>query len=324
MTFISRNSFAAAIGLGTLSALAMFAAHAAQTVQKPVEIIVQGTVHQALFDIAFDGQRGVAVGAAGEVQTTEDGGKTWKASKLPTDIAMLGVHIDAERTITVGQIGHAFVKVGGGEWEKATTGTEKRMFSVSSNASGLAVATGEFGGLFLSEDGGRNWNTLTLDWMTVGTDGGAEPHLYAADVEANGTITVVGEFGLVLRSEDRGRSWSVQNKASASLFAVQIRDNGTGYAVGQDGYALKTTDGGKTWVCIDVGSKAILNGVHSTDDGKVTITAMREMMISSDDGASWSSIVNPEITTVWYVGVDSAGAEVMVVGQAGRIVRVGS
>lgn len=321
MTSPFRSKLALALGLGVLSAASGFTAHAAQI---PVEIVVQGTVHQALFDIAFDGPRGVAVGAAGEVQTTEDGGKTWAGSKLPTDIAMLAVHIDPARTITVGQTGTAFLRAAGGEWEKVDTGTTKRLFSVTSNAAGLTVATGEFGGLFLSEDGGRTWNTLTLDWMQVGTDGGAEPHLYGADIAADGTITVVGEFGLVLRSPDRGRSWSVQSKASASLFAVEIRDSGVGFAVGQDGYALKTTDGGKTWLCIDLGSKAILNGVHSDDSGKVTITAMREMMLSTDDGASWSSVQNPEVTTVWYVGVDASGADVMVVGQAGRIVRIGS
>lgn len=313
-----------ALGLAAFAGWTATAVHAAQAVSKPVEIVVQGTVHESLFGIAFDGDKGVAVGAAGEVQTTDDGGKTWKSSKLPTEIAMLAVHLDSARAIAVGQVGQAFLKSTGGEWEKVDTGTEKRLFDVSSNVAGLAVAVGEFGGLFLSEDGGRAWHPLTLDWMQVGTDGGAEPHLYGVDVSAEGAITVVGEFGLVLRSEDRGRSWQVVSKASASLFAIEVRENGVGFAVGQDGYALKTTDGGKTWLCIDLGSKAILNGVHSSDDGKVTVTAMREMLVSNDDGTSWSSIDNPEVTTVWYVGVDASATGVMAVGQAGRIVRLGS
>lgn len=311
-----------AIAAAALGAFVACTAMAATTTQK-VDILVQGTVHQALYAIDFDGQRGVAVGAAGEVQSTEDGGKTWTKSKLPTEIAMLGVHTDSARTITVGQTGTAFVKSNGGEWEKVTTGTEKRLFSVSSNVAGLTAAVGEFGGLILSEDGGRTWNTVTLDWMEVGTDGGAEPHLYGVSVSGEGVITVVGEFGLVLRSVDRGRSWTVQSKGAASLFAVEIRDDGNGFAVGQDGYALKTADAGVTWTCIDVGSKAILNGVHSSSDGRVTITAMREMMLSTDNGMSWKSIDNPEVTTVWYVGVGSPGTEVMAVGQAGRIVRIG-
>lgn len=318
----SRGAFVAMV-LASFAASAAFTTHAA-SVKKPVDILVQGTVHQALFAIDFDGPRGIAVGAAGEVQTTEDGGKTWKKEKLPTEIAMLGVHTDAARTIVVGQTGTAFVKSPDGGWEKVSTGTEKRLFSVTSNIGGLAVAVGEFGVLLLSEDGGRSWHPLTVDWMQVGTEGGAEPHLYGAHLAGDGTISVVGEFGLVLRSTDRGRNWSVQNKASASLLAVQIRDNGTGFAVGQDGYALKTTDGGVTWTDVDVGSKAILNGVYSSADGRVTVTAMREMMVSTDDGASWLSVEHPEVTAVWYVGVDSSGSDVLAVGQAGRIVRIGS
>lgn len=318
----THRRLAAALSLGLVAGCTAFAAHAA-SVDKAIDVVLKGTVHQTLYAIGFEGQRGIAVGGNGEVQSSEDGGKTWKFSKLPTDLAMLGVHVDAARSIAVGQTGSAFLKTAGGEWEAVKTGTEKRLFSVNSNVGGLATAVGEFGGLILSEDGGRTWHPLTLDWMQVGTEGGAEPHLYGTHVAADGTITVVGEFGLVLRSTDRGRNWSVQNKAAASLFDVEIRDDGKGYAVGQDGYALKTTDGGVTWTCIDVGSKAILNGVHSSPDGRVTITAMREMMVSSDDGASWSSVSNPEVTTVWYVGVDSPGTDVLAVGQAGRIIRVG-
>lgn len=323
MTTSLRFKTAISIGVGAALALTALAAHAT-AVKKQIDIVVQGTVHQTLFAIGFDGQKGLAVGANGEVQTSEDGGKSWKASKLPTDMALLGLHMDAARAIAVGQAGIAFVKNAGGEWEKVDTGTTKRLFSVSSNVGGLTVAAGEFGALLLSEDGGRTWHTLTLDWEKVGTEGGAEPHLYGAYVGADGTMSVVGEFGLVLRSTDRGRTWSVQNKSTASLFSVKIRDDGVGFAVGQDGYALKTADGGVTWTCIDVGSKAILNGVHSSGDGRVTITAMREMMISSDDGNTWHSIDNPEVTTVWYVGVGSPGSDVLAVGQAGRIIRVGS
>lgn len=323
VTTTLRSKAAISIAIGAIAACSAFAAHAA-VVKKPIDIIVDGTVHQTLFAIGFEGQQGVAVGAAGEVQTTEDGGKTWKVSKLPTDLAMLGVHIDATRTIAVGQTGKAFVKSAGGDWESVDTGTDSRLFSVSSNVGGLAVAAGEFGTLLLSEDGGRTWHKLTLDWMQVGTDGGAEPHLYGAYVAADGTMTVVGEFGLVLRSTDRGRSWAVASKGIPSLFSVKIRDDGVGFAVGQDGYALKTTDAGATWTCIDVGSKAILNGVHSSPDGRVTVTGMREMVVSSDDGATWDWVDNEEVTTVWYVGVASPGNEVLAVGQSGRIIRIGS
>lgn len=304
--------------------LAFGLAFAVQAASVPISVVVQGTVHQALFAVDFDGASGVAVGSDGEVQSTTDGGKTWTKSKLSTNLALLGVHTDATRTLAVGQTGTIFLKAAGGQWEKATSGTEKRLFSVDSNAEGLAVAVGEFGAIQLSEDGGKTWNSLTLDWMQIGTDGGAEPHLYGVEIGSDGAVSVVGEFGLVLRSPDRGRSWSVQSKATASLFSIQIQDDGKGFAVGQDGYAVKTTDNGKTWVCIDLGSKAILNGVNASADGRVVVTAMREMIVSKDGGNTWVAVDNPEVTTAWYVGVASSDTDVVAVGQAGRIIRIGS
>ncbi|MGQ0700828.1 MAG: WD40/YVTN/BNR-like repeat-containing protein [Panacagrimonas sp.] len=290
----------------------------------PIEVVHSGTMHQALFAIAFDGDSGIAVGAAGEAQTTQDGGKTWKQSKLPTEFSLLGVHTDSARSLAVGQTGTVVLKEGGGQWAKVESGTQKRLFAVESNSEGLAVAVGEFGALQLSEDGGKSWHSLSLDWNQIGTDGGAEPHLYGVDIGSKGAITVTGEFGLVLRSADHGRNWTVQSKGTASVFAVKIRDDGIGFAVGQDGYALKTTDYGVNWTCIDLGSKAILNGVHSSADGKVVVTAMREMIVSDDDGASWKSVNDPKVTTVWYVGVGASNQAVIAVGQSGNIIRVGS
>lgn len=289
-----------------------------------IDVLVRGTVHQALFAVDFEGQNGVAVGADGEVQSTVDGAKTWTESKLPTDLALLGVHTDSARTLAVGQAGTIFLRRAGGQWEKVKSETERRLFSVSSNASGLSAAVGEFGALQVSEDGGATWQTISLDWLKIGTEGGAEPHLYGVNVAADGAISVVGEFGLVLRSADRGRTWSVQSKGTASLFAIQILEDGKGFAVGQDGYALKTRDHGLTWVGLDIGSRAILNGVHAAPDGQVVVTAMRELLVSKDGGDTWTAVNNPEVTTAWFVGVGASGPNVVAVGQAGRIIRVGS
>ena len=315
----SRLKTVAVLGFGVVASAAAALAQA----QTPIEVVVRGTAHQALFSVDFDGARGVAVGAFGEVQSTADGGKSWTKSKLPTELTLLDVHTDAVRTIAVGQTGMIFTQAAGGAWEPATSGVTSRLFGVASNVDGLAAAAGEFGTLLLSEDGGRSWHKLTLDWMQIGTDGGAEPHLYGVDVAADGTLTVVGEFGLVLRSTDRGRNWSVASRGTPSVFAVEIREDGKGFAVGQDGYALKTTDNGATWTCVDVGSKAILNGVYSNAEGEVTVTAMREMLTSKDDGLTWTPVQNPEVTTLWYVGVGSGGDAPVAVGQAGSIIKIG-
>lgn len=289
-----------------------------------VEVIQRGTVHQGLFAIDLDGQTGVAVGEAGGAQETTDGGKTWSTLTLPTDRALFGVAVRPDRSIAVGQAGTILVKEKSGEWQKVDSGTERRLLGVDSNPDGIAVAVGEFGTLQLSSDGGRSWSGIAPAWSRIETENGAEPHLYAVDV-SSGTkpvITATGEFGLVLRSSDKGRTWTVQNKAQSSILAIQIREDGIGFAVGQDGYALKTTDHGAKWSVLDLGSKAILNGIHSSTEGRVVITAMREMFVSSDDGVSWQRLKDVEVTTAWFVGIDASGPSVIAVGQGGTILKV--
>lgn len=289
-----------------------------------VQVVHRGTVHQGLFAINFDGQNGVAVGEGGEARATQDGGMTWSALALPTDRALFGVAVGSDRSIAVGQAGTILLKDDAGEWRKVDSGTVRRLLGVDSNPDGLAVAVGEFGTLQLSSDGGKSWSGVAPNWSQFDTENGAEPHLYAVDV-SNGpkpVITATGEFGLVLRSGDKGHSWTVQNKAQSSILAIQIREDGTGFAVGQDGYALKTTDHGVKWSMLDLHSKAIFNGIYSSADGKAVITAMRELFVSSDDGTSWQRMKDPEVTTAWYVGVDSSGPTVIAVGQGGNILKV--
>lgn len=315
-----------ALAAALLGGLAMLPGAAVLAQDDPaVAVIVQGTAHQALFGVSFAGANGVAVGAGGEVQTTEDGGKTWKATKLPTDLSMLAVHTDSARTIAVGQSGLAFVRTGTGDWEKVDMGTDKRLFGVSANVAGVAFAVGEFGGMFISEDGGHAWKTLTPDWSQFVAEAGVEPHVYGVDVAPDGAITVVGEFGLILRSVDHGATWSMRSRGEASLFAIDIREDGNGYAVGQDGMIMKTWNHGDSWTCIDSGSRAILTGVSSLPNGHVAVSGMREGVLSTDDGTTWKRIGNPEVSTVWYVGVAStAEGGALMVGQAGRVIRVGS
>jgi len=290
--------------------------------------LVTGTAHQALFAVALDGGQGLAVGAGGQVLATRDGGQSWKpAGQVPTDKALLGVAVNGERAIAVGQSGLILLRDATGAWKTAASGTEERLFAVDFNSGGIAAAVGAFGKILRSSDGGANWSSVAPAWADGGyTEQGLEPHLYAVDVAADGTITCAGEFGLVLRSTDAGATWRVLHKGEASLFALDLRDDGVGYAVGQGGTILRTTDAGATWANVTSGSEANLLGVHSSPDGRVVVTAMRDML-ASDDGQTWRRIAGGDFGSAWYSGVVTTGsgasAAALVVGHSGRIVRIG-
>ena len=78
-------------------------------------------------------------------------------------------------------------------------------------------------------------------------------------------------------SSGGGASWQALHRGDASIFALELRADGAGYAVGQNGTVLRTADGGASWAAVDAGTQAILLGVHSSADGQVIATGMRDM-----------------------------------------------
>ncbi|MFA5938851.1 MAG: photosystem I reaction center subunit IX [Sinimarinibacterium sp.] len=315
------------LGVGALCA--GMAAVAASSPGAP-QPVVTGTVHQALFAIDFDGSFGIAVGAGGEVQESNDSGAGWKTvTPAPTPLALLGVGVSGQQALAVGQTGLVLRRETDGKWQSVDSGTRNRLFAVNLNAAGAAVAVGAFGTVLVSTDGGRQWRSAAPAWAEFAVDG-MEPHLYAADLSNDGAITIAGEFGLILRSRNGGKDWQLLHKGDASLFAMDLRPDGVGYAVGQSGAVLRTTDDGATWTDLRSGSGALLLAVHSEASGRVVVTAMRELLLSRDAGDSWQPVNVPEVGNVWYSGVGRAGgvgqagvdAPVLAVGQAGRIVRI--
>lgn len=288
--------------------------------------IVQGTAHQALFGVSFDGEQGLAVGAMGEMLESSDSGKSWKAvEQRLTPLALLGASIHGTHRIAVGQQGTILRREGDEAWQTVTSGTDARLLSVAVNAQGRAVAVGSFGTVLISDDAGKTWNAAKYDWAQFLADP-VDPHFYDVIVNDSGVITIVGEYGLILRSTDGGKKWTSQNRGEiASLFDIELRADGVGFAVGQNGAALSTRDGGTSWKPMKTTATAPLLSVWSSADGRIVIAGMREMIESSDGGATWKTRTDQDFATAWYSGMASpASGGLIVVGHSGRIVRLGS
>ncbi len=308
-----------------LGAGVAFSANAADA--GTLEVVHQGIVHDALYDVCFDGTSGLAVGVAGEVLNSTDAGLKWTPEKPSTNNALLGVACKGKTAIAVGQTGHIQVKTRGGEWQVVDSGTDQRLLSVSANEHGLAIVAGAFGTVLRSTDSGLTWEPLSFDWEAILNDF-LEPHIYDVSVSAEGVITLVGEFELVLRSVDAGDTWEVTNKADTSLFAIHFRDSQFGYAAGQTGKLLKSIDGGVSWQVVAVPTQEILLDVWSSSRGEVLVTGIRTLLRSRDDGVTWQEIIEGDISVKWYQAVsgtqtDNGAAEnVVMVGHSGRVVRI--
>ena len=289
-----------------------------------LDVVHQGIVHDALYDVCFLGQSGLAVGLAGTVLTSEDTGKTWQDGAVGVPGALLGVSCGQKTSLAVGQTGLLMRKSGDGDWAKVDSGTDQRLLSVSANESGLAVAVGGFGTVLRSTDDGLTWAPLSFDWEAILNDF-YEPHVYDVSVSAEGIINLVGEFDLVLRSADQGDTWEVVNKGDTSLFALHFRDATTGFAVGQDGKIVKSLDGGLTWNILSTPTKENLLDVWSSGS-QVVVTGIRTLLRSRDDGLTWESVTEGDVSVQWYQAVDGVSGSdadsVVMVGHSGRIINI--
>ena len=295
----------------------------AETEPRSITIVADGTVHRPFYGIDFheDLQRGIAVGARGTIVTSDDGGRSWVTEQLKTSLSLIDVAVKGHRRLIVGQMGGIWVSDSGEAWRAVESGTEERLLAVDVNAAGLAIAVGSFDLILLSYDSGDTWQESPLQ-LAPNVEGFYDPHLYDVQVNLDGSALIVGEFGLILRTTDEGRNWDIVHQGVASLSGVHVRADGTGFAVGQNGAVLRTLDGGKTWTSLDTPTSGNLLGVWSTADGQVTVSGMRYMIVSDDDGESWQPVTDAEVNTNWYSKMVATDSGFIAVGHSGRVIRV--
>jgi photosystem II stability/assembly factor-like uncharacterized protein len=288
----------------------------------------RGTPHDALFDVAFDGARGIAVGAFGTVLESADGGATWQRQPpLPTtNLALMSVAMRGGKCLAVGQSGLVFTADDCKTWKKVAAVTPSRLLAVDVNAQGVAYAVGGFGTVLRSADGGQTWAVQTIDWKPFTKDG-AEPHLYDVHVAADGTPTMVGEFELILRADASGKNWKALRQGERSLFALTMQSDGRAYAVGQSGAVLASSDGGATWRALASGTEAILTAVHAGPKGQLLASGINTVLASKDDGGTWRRVVSDQAAQGRHqaigAGTSSDGkTRLIVVGSGGAILEV--
>lgn len=303
------NKMAIAAVCSALVALPVGAAEDTPAGEQAIEIIRSGIPHDALFALDMSGSYGIAVGAFGLMLESKDAGASWAVLPPKTPLALLGVKRVGDHTVVVGQQGVVMTRSGEGEWELIKSGITQRLLNVDMNEAGVALAVGEFGFVAVSTDFGATWTAKPLDWTSF-NDEGYEPHLYEATVTAEGVLMIAGEFGLIIRSEDQGTTWNAVNRGDESVFAIHLANDGTnsGYAVGQEGMIARTADGGLTWTRLQSPSNANLLGVWS-GNSEVVITGIRQMLRSSDDGATFTGTTDLNVARTWFQGVSAGVAE---------------
>ncbi len=218
-----------------------------------------------------------------------NGGKDWQPTALKnTDAMALG--FSPSSPITMYAAGHhVFVKSndGGKTWQSVPAnlpGLDLHAFAVDPENPNRVFAYVVSFGLFASEDGGINWESLSvtvpssIHGLVLGKD---DQTLYAA----------AGGAGL-WQSQDGGRNWTpVQNLPDNDVIAVAyVRGNGRLYVTTAEPAAglYYSDDGGQVWASTELSETLLAVAASPLDPNHIiVVNDQGEVFASRDGGSSW-------------------------------------
>jgi photosystem II stability/assembly factor-like uncharacterized protein len=222
---------------------------------------------------ALDNDHAWAVGDRSILTSTEDGGKTWTARKIPMETDTSGGEsmasadpifydvkfLDRQRGWIVGEFGKIMhTDDGGATWKEQ----EKSLLSGGSGFVDLLdlptmfgiqvmnpqeqVAAGLEGHIARTTNGGQQWG-----FDDIQVDYKLEDPLFRVKQFPDGSGWAVGSAGEVLRREAGETAWKrakLGQDISAWIRGLSFSDQQNGWMVGGFGLIFRTTDGGKTWL----------------------------------------------------------------------------
>jgi photosystem II stability/assembly factor-like uncharacterized protein len=253
---------------------------------------------KTLHGVSFpDPNNGWAVGAAGLILRTQDGGATWSAQPSGTASSLtrvqflssgIGWAVGANGTIL-------FTASGGSSWTAQASGTSATLRGLSFVNTAEGWAVGDHGTILHTTDSGTTWTPQTS---------GTSTSLGAVSFVHMLRGFVGGDGGVILSSEDGGKTWAmltlVMPETAPLPFLQDARflDESRGVFAGfsSDGDVLLTTaDGGGTWSPHRLAEPpAALLGLAMGDALHYCGVGTEGFIVASEDGGfTWSRLPSP-------------------------------
>lgn len=229
-------------------------------------------------DAHQQGQRIIAVGDAGRIFVSNDGGEQFGFVSTDTQALFTRLRMLSDK---VGYaVGHDAViyrtEDGGTSWKQkySDPDAESPLMDIVSLDDQTLVAVGAYHQYLQSDDGGETWNPIQIS-----TD---DKHFNAIVRVGPTGLLLLGEAGTVKFSRDKGKTWSnVDTPYKGSLFGAVALDDNTAVAYGMRGNLMKFTVGAKSLQPIANDSKASILG-GTVLDGKVVLCGQDGTVLVSD------------------------------------------
>ncbi len=258
------------------------------------ENIYQVGFRDRMFAVDFlDKREGFAVGDAGVILCSKNGGKTWRQVTTRWNHSFNDVFFVGKEGWIVGD-GGTILYTGdrGRNWKRQESDSPVSLMAVDFLDEKRGVAIGQQTILW-TEDGGLLWQSSPLDWPTILPDtliesGVISPNFYDLFLldETHGWI--VGDNGMVFFSSDRGKRWkALRIGMYPPLYSVFFKNKKEGFAAGQRGTLLHTKDGGKTWQNLNPPTDKNLFKIKMAGDYGVVTGDLGTILRTIDGGKTW-------------------------------------
>jgi len=240
---------------------------------------------------ARDASHAWAVGQAGNIRYTSNGGATWAEQASGTGEDLQGISSTGPtHAWAVGDHGEVRVTSNGGvAWGHQDSGVADDLSDICAVDEDHAWLVGWNGTIRHTQAGGTPW---------VGQNSHTTKNLWGVSATDSQHAWVVGNSGTIRHTSNAGTTWSVQSSGTtAHLRDVFAQDSNRAWAVGDSGTLLHTTNGGGTWVRQTSNTVNNLRAISATDDNHAWIVGQSgTILFSSDGGAHWYAQAWPVFT----------------------------
>lgn len=147
--------------------------------------------------------------------------------------------------------------------------------------------------------------------------------------ESGKRIVAAGEEGHILIADSPEGPWreaKVEPQRGDTFTQVRYVGDGVALAVGHDDWIVRSEDNGQTWKEVnfnqDADNSAPLFGIAGPYQGKVyAVGAFGTLMVSSDEGKTWTTIKSDAIGDKHLYGMLDGGGTLLLVGEQGLMLK---